>query len=183
VYELLRGVVALHARLAGFLAQLRAGGFLQCSLASLAAVRCNSALLLAMKVGIGSMLPTPKHRSHSDRLYPHSQAQAVFYKESAVLRLHRAARASSCCWRRWRAWARCCWRWSGAYPGRRASAPSSRTCGAGAAHRRAVAPVCAGRLGARRGRMSPCGWQCGDRGPRPRRLGAGRLAAPDEAHS
>ena len=39
VYELLRGAVALHARLAGFLGQLRAGGFLQCSLASLAAVR------------------------------------------------------------------------------------------------------------------------------------------------
>lgn len=39
VYELLRGAVALHARLAGFLGQLRAGGFLQCSLASLVAVR------------------------------------------------------------------------------------------------------------------------------------------------
>ncbi len=62
VYELLRGVVALHARLAGFLAQLRAGGFLQCSLASLAAVRCDSTMSLAMKVGIGSMLPAPKHR-------------------------------------------------------------------------------------------------------------------------
>lgn len=41
VYELLRGVVALHARLAGLLGQLRSGGFLQCSLASLVAVRCS----------------------------------------------------------------------------------------------------------------------------------------------
>jgi len=75
VYELLRGVVALHARLAGFLAQLRAGGFLQCSLASLAAVRCDSTLSLAIKVGAGSMLPAPKHRSHSDHLFPQSHAQ------------------------------------------------------------------------------------------------------------
>ena len=43
VYELLRGAVALHARLAGFLGQLRAGGFLQCSLASLVAVRGSAA--------------------------------------------------------------------------------------------------------------------------------------------
>ena len=44
VYELLRGVVALHARLAGLLGQLRSGGFLQCSLASLVAVRCRGAI-------------------------------------------------------------------------------------------------------------------------------------------
>lgn len=105
VYELLRGAVALHARLAGFLGQLRAGGFLQCSLASLVAVRrpqkhaVRYIGLIVVVLGVAGR----KAPLTGQPKAPQSSALASGRRDNA------GQSVSGCCWRRRRAWARCCW--------------------------------------------------------------------------